>query len=147
MAKNKTTRVLYLDTYNTDEQYTYNDYVEECEDNGVEPAEEGSHDHFEWLQRQRQYDIEDFWDNLKGCDFGECEVNGTLGLWWGNPDIETMRIATLYDAVAACANNAWDLIVYLEKGILYVDAMHHDGTNSFMIKPMIKGKRFPKYLW
>lgn len=147
MAKNKTTKVLYLDTYNVDEQYSYNDYVENCEDNGVKPSEEGSHEYYEWLQRQRQYDIDDFWDNLKYADFGKCEVSGTLGLWWGHPDIEAKRFDSLYKAVSACAESAWDLIVYLEKGILYVDAMHHDGTNSFTIKPMIKGKRFPKYLW
>ena len=114
MAKNKTNRVTYIDTYNNSEDYDY---------------------------------IDDFWTNLKYADFGECEVSGSLGLWWGSPDIEPKRFSTLYDAVSACANDAWDLIVYLENGILYVDAMHHDGTNSFTIKPMIKGKRFPKYLW
>lgn len=147
MTKNKTNRVTYIDTYNLDDEYTYDRYVSECKDNGIKFGEEDSEDFYDWQAMMRDYDIEDFWDNLKYADFGECEVSGSLGLWWGHPDIEPKRFDSLYKAVRACAESAWDLIVYLENGILYVDAMHHDGTNSFTIKPMIKGKRFPKYLW
>ena len=140
-------RIIYLDTRNNN-GYAYEDYVAYCRDNNLRISEEDSEDFYDWQARMCDYDVEDFWDNLKNTDFGECEVSGSLGLWWGNPNIEPERFDNLYDAVRECVGNSTlDLCVYLENGILYVDAIHHDGTNSFVIKPMIKGKRFPKYLW
>ena len=147
MAKNETKRITCLDTSNYN-GYVYEDYVDYCGDNNLKIGEEDSKDFYDWQARMRDYDVEDFWDNLKNTDFGECEVSGSLGLWWGTPNIEPKRFDNLYDAVRECIDNSTlDLCVYLENGILYVDAIHHDGTNSFVIKPMIKGKRFPKYLW
>ena len=144
MEKNKIT---YIDTYNTLEQYPYTCYVEYCKDFNREIGADCSQEYHNWVNSMRDMDIEEFWDNLKATDFGKCEVSGTLGLWWGNPDIEPTIYDSLYKAVSACVGNCNDMIVWLEKGILYVNAMHHDGTNTFTIKPMIKGKKFPKYLW
>ena len=90
MAKNETKRITYLDTRNYN-GYAYEDYIDYCNGNNLEIREDDSEDFYDWQSRMLNYDIEDFWDNLKSADFGECEVSGKLGLWWGTPNIEPER--------------------------------------------------------
>ena len=66
--------------------------------------------------------------------------------WWGRPTIEPKKFDTLWDAIVACAQDVNDIIVTLEKGILKVQGLHHDGTNVFTIHRE-HGYFWPKYLF
>lgn len=151
--KNNNKVITYLDTYGNG-GYTYADFVEYCKEENWDlpedelkiPAED-SHEFWEWINGQIEWDVEDFFENLKYAkDVNDpCEVSGTLGLWWGNPTIEPKKFDTLVDAISACWDKADAVQVTLEDGVVYVKAMHHDGTNCFEIRP--ENGTYPEYLF
>lgn len=68
-------------------------------------------------------------------------VNGTLDLWDGNVDVESVKA---YDSIKEAIQSTMDsgicyLQVYEAKyGKLYVDVIHHDGRNHFEIRELTK---------
>lgn len=143
--KNNRKMITYLDTYNHD-GLTYEDYKEFCEDNDITPEAEDSQDFYDWLAQETEFSVEDFRDNLKYAKFGPVSVSGRLGLWCGSPSIETTKFDNILDAFNACVSDAWDVIVTLDKGILTVQALHHDGRNVFTIHRE-HGYFWPKHLF
>lgn len=140
-------RITYLDTYNYN-GLTYEDYCEWCrEEMDDEPADENSGAYWDWLAQERDVDTECFFINLKYSkeNVRTCVINGKLGLWDGRHTIEPVECDTLEDAIRKCWSSCIDVEVYLEDGVVYVNAMHHDGTNCFEITP-IDGK-YSKYLY
>ena len=134
----KAKRYTYLDTYGTGDR-SYSDYVGWCKDNELEPAEEYSEEYWRWIHQEIDDDIECFFENLKyekGVTSWPCVVTGSLGLWNGRFDIESCKCENLAAAVKKC----WDRCDYVrvtgENGVVYVDAIHHDGTNRFEIRPL-----------
>lgn len=85
-------------------------------------AEDVNNEHFLWLLCE-----------MKRFE-GEYVITGTLGLWWGHPEIEETEPMELHECVRHCAEGMNDFSVYEINGDLYVDAHHHDGTNHFCIK-------------
>ena len=135
-----------LDTYNYN-GLTYEDYLEFCEINEIEPDDENSNAFYEWLAEERENAFGDLEMNLSFSKFnGPVTVCGSLGLWWGRPTIEPKKFDTLWDAIVACAQDVDDIIVTLEKGILKVQGLHHDGRNVFTIHRE-HGYFWPKYLF
>lgn len=138
--------ITYIDTYNHNGR-TYDDYKEWCSDNEIEPAGEESNEFYAWLGRENDFDWEDFEANLQYSKVnGPVTVRGSLGLWWGRPTIEPKKFYTLWDAILACIDDAWDVIITLDKGVLKVQALHHDGRNVFTIHRE-HGYFWPKYLF
>ena len=125
--------ITYIDTYNYNGR-TYEDYLDWCEINEIDPAGEESREYYNWLGLENNTDWEDFQDNLQYSKVnGPVSVCGSLGLWWGSPTIEPKKFNSIWDAIVACTQNADDIIITLEKGILKVQALHHDGRNVFTI--------------
>lgn len=124
----------------TDSGLTYEDYLEFCEDNGIEPAAEDSQAHYDWLNETGSMYLDDEWDNLKHIlPDTPCIVKGVLGLWNGNPTIEPFLTDNLFEAVSECVNNsnALDYELYYDGGKGYIlECRHHDGTNRFDIYPL-----------
>ena len=137
--------ITYIDTYNHNGR-TYDDYKEWCEDNEIEAQAEDSQEFYGWLSEEDNFDLEDFRDNLKYANLGPVSVSGRLGLWYGTRTIQTTKFDSLSDAINACFGDAWDVIVTLDKGILKVEALHHDGRNVFTIHRE-HGYFWPKYLF
>lgn len=139
--------IKYLDTYNKN-GYTYEDYLDYCNDNELEPKDDESNDYYDWLSEQVDLDWEDFFDNIEYVDLCQRPVTvcGKLGLWWGSPTIEPTKFDDLKSAILACAEGSWDLEVTLDKGILSVVGYHHDGRNYFTIHRE-HGYFWPKYLY
>ena len=134
------------DSYNSN-GLTYADYLEFCEENGTEPKGEESSHFYNWLDMQNDLDWQDLEMNLSYSKLnGPVSVCGHLGLWWGKPTIEPKKFDTLWDAILACANNADDIIITLKRGILKVQALHHDGRNTFTLHRE-HGYFWPKYLF
>lgn len=163
---NKEKKVVGLiDTYN--HGFTYNDYVDFCECNEIEADDENSNDYYEWLSEEISRQIEDFFDNLSyGSVDYPLLITGTLGLWDGKKTIYPVKMessdwATKYkkhdgtycdytrphflnpsikNAIKKCinGNSIEDFGVRFDNGIIEVDAMHHDGTNTFYIRKLSK---------
>jgi hypothetical protein len=128
-------KITYIDTYNHD-GLTYNDYLEYCDEEDWTPGDEDSEEYYEWLWKETEFNVECTFDNIKYSKVCNrpCVISGTLGLWNGNHDIYLTMCNNLLTAIKKCWGSANDLIMELEDGVVTVQAMHHDGTNSFEIR-------------
>lgn len=133
----KNRKITYLDTYNND-GLTYEDYKEWCEVNDCEPLGEDGEDFYNWLHEETNMNVECFFENLKYSKDNDrrCVISGRLGLWHGRPTIEPVMCEDLEEAIRKCWGRCDDVEVVLENGVIYVNAMHHDGTNCFEIRPL-----------
>lgn len=137
---NKHTIWKSFDLYTLDEDKDFIDFIKE-----EYPELED-----EYALRYRAYEIineyleDDFgkcgniqYSSLKNTP---CVVSGSLGLWWGRTDIEPKQFDTIEQAIYACledSNEIWED----RYGNLHIEAYHHDGHNSFVLK-----KKTPKGL-
>lgn len=120
----------------------YEDYVDFCKNNGIEPSEENSDDYWEYVSDSHEND----WDYLRlnlghGSDNANepCVITGTLGLWNGNKTVLPVRCETLFAAIKRCFGQSIDNIVAIwEDGEVHVTAYHHDGENHFTINRLSK---------
>lgn len=140
--------------YTTDtDNYRYEDYLEYCNDNGIEPVSEDSYDYYEWVSDMIGFDIDDAYANIDAKQDKNTTVviTGTLGLWNGRPDIEPVFVesesvfhhatkqrtysSALTLAIKKCAEGMNDVECYLddEAGCVEVIGHHHDGSNHFYI--------------
>ena len=128
---------LYDDTYTP----TYDEYVETCDNNGIEPQGENSEGYWDYIAFCQQ----NYWDDLKinlKCSMEAmqpCLVTGSLGLWDGRRTIYPTRCDNLLQAIQRCCGHSIDnIVIDVEDGVVNVKAMHHDGTNHFYIQPLSK---------
>lgn len=141
--------------YDSQADYTYEDYCEWCEDNEIEPKGEYSNDYFRYLADCRSNDYDDFKSNMSYSKFKDepCMIVGSLGLWHGRPEIVPVKCDTLEEAIEKCLDNRFDFEceIVLNDGHVDVNIHHHDGTNCFEIWLLSKkGKREverPIYQW
>ncbi len=130
------------------------DYIVFCEDNGIEAGvgdyfEEGFRD---WCAEETRVNYEADMDNIKTCREYNIPVvvTGTLGLWWGRPEIKPERYESVADAIHRCiaGSDSRDVFVEYNDGVITVDCYHHDGCNSFTIKALSKkgiAKQYAEY--
>lgn len=149
METKKNLKCILCDTHSIPE---YEDYVEWCEDNDIEPTGEDSHDYWDFVNDMLRLEWDDFKANMKYSKYNEipCVITGHLGLWNGNPDIETVECDTLLDAVEKCSKGVDDIIVKMnEEGVVIVEGLHHDGRNYFEIRMLEDGeaKPYPDYVY
>ena len=135
--ENKKFRQIYS---SVDGGYTYKDYCECCEDNGRTPAREDSDAYYNWLSDQIVEDWDCLLANIKySKNNGRCIITGTLGLWWGHPEIEAVVCDSLVEAIKKCNENDYiEVFENEEDGSVEVHSIHHDGTNIFNIYPINK---------
>lgn len=123
------------------DQFTYEEYEDWCEDNGIEPDSDTSEDFYKWCYDEAEVNWESDMDNIKSCKEYNvpCLITGTLGLWWGRPTIQPERMESVYDAIQKCFGRDIDQVtVQWIDGAVVVDAYHHDGCNRFTIKALSK---------
>lgn len=84
----------------------------------------------------RYIEVEEFFENIKYSSLKDEKVVilGTLGLWNGRHEIEPCVCSDIEKAINKCIGKADDFCIKQEKGYIFVDAYHHDGTNNFIIK-------------
>lgn len=141
--------------YDSTSDWGYEEYLDYCEEMGIEPVEEDSAEYYEFMSRQREYDWDDFKANMEYSAFkGQpCMITGSLGLWNGHPDIVPVLCDDIMDAIHRCLNNnyAYECEIILTDGRIDVNVYHHDGTNCFEIHLLSKkGQREverPIYKW
>ena len=125
--------------------FEYQDYVEFCEDNYIEPEGKNSDAFWEWCREEADNNFECDFENINSCEEYNIPVvlTGTLGLWWGRPDIKPMVFDSVYDALMHIRNTSIDeMEARFVDGHIEVDASHHDGCNVFTIRALsAKGQR------
>lgn len=141
-------KITYLNTPEFND-WSYDDYKSFCADNGIEPGDENSNDYYTFLSERTAEDVDDFFMNLEDSpeDHRPCIISGSLGLWWGQPEIEPVRCDSLTEAIKKCIDDrsCQDFRLELEDGKISVAVYHHDGCNSFTIKP--EAGTWPEYLF
>lgn len=122
------------------DDFSREDYIEYCEDNDLEVGvgdyfEEGF---FDWCAEETQANYEADMCNIRCCKQYQVPVavTGTLGLWWGHPEIEPRRFESVYDALMECITGGNDVYAEFNDGAILVDVYHHDGCNSFTIRAL-----------
>ena len=139
--------------------YSFSFWEEHCKEEGIEYNEDKiDWDYIsdclsQWQNAFREYCVShaDFhaeismdWDYIKEVlsevyDGMEIIISGELGLWNGSPRIHNVLCDNIEDALSRCLNKMDDFIVSYDNWGIYVKAMHHDGTNSFILSPIKKG--------
>lgn len=143
-----------IDTLYSD--YNYTDYLDFCEANEIEPQPEYSNDYFNWVNNERQFAIEDFFEGLRYGEIAKADtviITGQLGLWNGRPTIEPVIIdgddwdckrqrydrPAIYKAVLKCIDDMDDFNATFNNGVLEITGYHHDGRNHFEIRLLRNG--------
>lgn len=126
----------------------YETYLSFCEDTDKSPAPKDSNEFQNWASEQAQIWFDE--------DLGEIQrfkayntdliITGTLGLWSGRKEIVPVEACSVYDAIMRCCKNCDDCVVEYDNGYIKIKANHHDGTNSFVVRPVDKRKKLP-YLY
>jgi len=135
-----------LATTDTD-GFTYEDFVEYCKEENWDMDEdelnipgEDSDEFWEWCREEANTNWECDLENIKHCKEYNVPViiTGHRGLWWGKPEIQPVRMESVYDAVLWCVEGVDAATVEFEDGVVNVYAYHHDGCNCFTIKALSK---------
>lgn len=124
-------------------EFDYSEYLDWCEANEIEPAEENSNDYYHWCAEEANINYECDMDNLMYSELKNRTfvIEGTLGLWWGRPTIEPVVVNGIVEAIRKCIGrdtNDIDAELNTKDGVIYVNSCHHDGTNCFTLKMLNK---------
>ena len=126
----------------TEEAFTYEDYVEWCEENDRIPCGEDSGDFYAWREEEARTNWDADLMNIEYCKEYNvpCVVMGRLGLWWGQPEIQPERFDSVINAIEKCVDGGdiHNALVEWNDGVITVEAYHHDGCNTFTIKALSK---------
>jgi len=136
---------------NTDTcQFSYEDYVDYCEQMDETPDTENSIAFWDWCYEETNTNFEADMDNIRFCDKYKVNVtiDGAIGAWDGNHEIEPVICDNVAEAINKCLSGNYDKIVraYWDNGVIEVSVSHHDGTNCFTIRPTDKRRKLP-YLY
>ena len=108
--------------------------------------------YFDWCAEETQANYEADMGNIESCKEYNVPVvvTGTLGLWWGHPEIKPERFESVADAIHRCidGSDSRDVLVEFNDGVITVDCYHHDGCNCFTIKALSKkgiAKQYAEY--
>lgn len=72
--------------------------------------------------------------------FDNFVVNGTLGLWDGKHKIIPRLFDNLEKAILACLGDGDSAEIYTQDNKVFVNVIHHDGQNNFIIEKYIEGE-------
>ena len=124
--------------------FDYDEYLDFCKVNDIEPAADGSSEFYEWCNDESEFNYESDLDNIRFWkDFNETEfvITGNLGLWNGHVTLKcTNTVKGLAEAFLECVkdNSIDDFeLSYIDgDGHFTVKAWHHDGCNVFELWPL-----------
>lgn len=125
------------DPYDFNEEKMKESWYENAEVNGWEIPEDGPSDDQIWQEWYDQNERD--WDDIKGevkyyDERGSYLIIASLGLWNGRFDGGRLVEGTLSEAIQTCFED-YNKVYWQDKN-LKVEAIHHDGTNHFIIKKL-----------
>lgn len=132
--------MVLFNNYDINYDAFYLDYLEWCKENDRNPDTKESQSFYNYVYSSLDIEWDDLMVNIKydnDCQ-EECVVLGTLGLWTGRHEINAKKFFGLKDAINACVTNIDYIIIKEENGVIYIDAIHHDGVNIFEIHKLNK---------
>ena len=118
---------------------SYDEYVEYCRDNNVEPKQEDSDDYWDFVYRMQEMGVSDFFSNVEYSKLNNQYywlITGCLGLWCGERVIDMTYENSLKDAIKRCIGNCDDVIIKKRGSVIYVTGLHQDGRNHFEIRAL-----------
>lgn len=127
--KKNITKVIY-----TDDPYDFNE--EEIRQDLIDSEENedpSTDDCWERWHFEKEIEWDDVSYEMRRCA-GSFVIVGTLGLWNGNFKGSCLVYGDLLEAVLKCLEDYNK--IYMHNKQLYVEAVHHDGTNKFVIKKL-----------
>lgn len=122
--------------FDSRELKTYDEYLEFCEMNNIEPQGEDSEHYYEIVGYLKSWDYDVLLSNIKHCVYNRQKwaVEGTLGLWNGQREIVPKVFDSLFEAIIACTHRCDYIKITKDYSTIEVEAIHHDGTNRFTLK-------------
>lgn len=132
--------MVLFNNYEIDYDNFYLEYLKWCNENDKKPETKKSYYFHNYVYSSLVNEWDDLMINIKNekdCQ-EECVVLGTLDLWSGRYEIKPKKFSCLKDAISICVNNIDYIIIKEENGVIYVDAIHHDGVNTFEIHKLNK---------
>ena len=126
---------------NRTDGFDYEEYLDFCEMNDIEPGGKDSDKFHEWCNEESQVNFDCDMENIKNCKQYNVPVlvTGTLGLWDGKHEIVPTREKSVYDAIQRCILNDFCYIdAEFNDGRINVSVAHHDGMNTFTIVALSK---------
>ena len=125
------------DPYNFNEEEMRESWLESAEVNDWEIPEDGPSDDDLWQEWYEQNERD--WDDIKRevkyhDERGSYLIIASLGLWNGRFDGGKIIDGYLTEAIRACFKD-YNKVYWQDKN-LKVEAIHHDGTNYFIIKKL-----------
>ena len=122
--------------FDSREERTYEDYLDFCKANNIEPQGEDSEDYHEIVEEMKSWDYNDLLSNIKHCVYNRQKwvAEGTLGLWNGQREIVPKVFDSLFEAIIACTHRCDYIKITKNHRTIEVEATHHDGTNYFTLK-------------
>lgn len=124
------------------DSFTYEDYVDYCNDMCKEPAADNSYEFYEWCAEMAQeYYICDRMNiACSKMNEGQFLITGILGRWDGKHSVTSSKTYdSLLDAIDACIPDCdFYIDVEWEDGIINVRTSYHDGSSSFEIHLLSK---------
>ena len=136
-AESKKNIIYSNDPYDFNEEEMRESWLESAEANDWEIPEDGPSDDEIW---QEWYDQnERNWDDIEAevkyhNERGSYLIIASLGLWNGRFDGGRLVEGTLSEAIRTCFED-YNRVYWQDKN-LKVSAVHHDGTNYFIIKKL-----------
>ena len=137
--------------FQSDREVTMEEIKDNCEANEIEVPEEDSPEYWEWVNTFRDWDWQNFEENLKYSKRlpGQVVITGELGLWDGRHEIIPVLADMAEDPVGFFGRftrnggTECELEVGYDEDGLFVTVRHHDGTNRFRVLEVTDaGKRY-----
>ena len=122
--------------FDSHEVRSYDEYLEFCEMNNIEPQGEDSAHYYDIVGELQSLDYDDLMTNIKYSVYNRQKwaVEGMLGLWNGHVEIVPKVFDNLLDAISACVHKCDYIKITKRFSTIEVEAIHHDGTNRFTLK-------------
>lgn len=122
--------------FSTETEFSYEDYVEDCEQRDITPGKKGSIEQYKWETQMRQDYYENDRDNIRHSKYGKDGVvlTGAIGRWNGRFPIKPVIYPTLDEALTAISGgDILDVEASYTTKCIEVTAKHHDFSNCFCI--------------
>ncbi len=115
--------------------YKLEDYAEAYEDylesNNIEPDRLSYQD---FINDELERDFKDLEENISSSEYNvQCVIIGYVQLWNGKRAIVPTKCDTVWDAIEKAIGSSDFQIIKQVNGHIEVSAIHHDGTNRFLI--------------
>lgn len=121
--------------YDSMREISYDEYVEDCELNDIEPQGQESEDYYDFVSERQNLDFEIFFYNLNSKN-DYWIITGSVGLWCGRREIMPIMVYGLRESILKCFEKCDDVKVVKRGNVIKVDVSHHDGTDYFEIRAL-----------